>query len=241
MSLVRIQVSEHVVYGIVVVIFEKLLDLHRLVYSFWSLTHGATCSVLQSFMPQSAIILLHGLPATGKTTFGREIAVKLSVPFISRDTYKEILFDVLGGKDGDVAWSKKLGAASFEITYTVIEQMLAGNTTCVFETYWKRKFAESKLKELTEKYSTKIIQVFFYTDPLVRHARHEKRARVDRHPVHMDLHRLQTSEMIQDTIDNEEDDTPLRVPGVTIAVDTTDIATVDIGTIVLHIQSTMKE
>ncbi len=84
-------------------------------------------------------ILIHGLPATGKTTLGKQIAQLLELPFFSRDVYKELLFDVLGTGDGTVDWSRKLGASSFEVLYVTLEAMFKSGKGCVAETYWHAK------------------------------------------------------------------------------------------------------
>ncbi|WP_425432548.1 AAA family ATPase [Hydrococcus rivularis] len=42
------------------------------------------------------LILISGLPCTGKTTLARKIAQKLQLPLVCRDDIKESLFDSLG-------------------------------------------------------------------------------------------------------------------------------------------------
>ena len=58
-----------------------------------------------------------GLPGAGKTTLARPLAAHLDRPLLAKDTIKEALFDALG--TGDRAWSRRLGAASFEVLYAV--------------------------------------------------------------------------------------------------------------------------
>jgi adenylate kinase family enzyme len=61
------------------------------------------------------MILISGLPCTGKTTLARKIAQKFRLPLISRDDIKESLFDSLGWHDRE--WSKQLGVASYQLLY----------------------------------------------------------------------------------------------------------------------------
>ena len=82
-----------------------------------------------------SLILIQGVPATGKTTLGKQIAASLGVPFFSRDTYKELLFDVLGAGDGTVEWSRKLGASIFEVLYLTHEALFQSGDGCVAETH----------------------------------------------------------------------------------------------------------
>jgi predicted kinase len=45
------------------------------------------------------LVVVHGPPAAGKTTIAREIAERLRLPLIAKDTIKEALFDGLGAGD----------------------------------------------------------------------------------------------------------------------------------------------
>jgi hypothetical protein len=45
------------------------------------------------------------------------MAAALDLPLIGKDLIKEALFDALGS--GDRAWSRRLGAASYEVLYAV--------------------------------------------------------------------------------------------------------------------------
>ena len=59
---------------------------------------------------KSYCIAITGLPGCGKTTVGREVAVRLALPFLDKDTFLEQLFDERGV--GDVEWRQRLSLAS---------------------------------------------------------------------------------------------------------------------------------
>jgi predicted kinase len=65
----------------------------------------------------AVLVLVTGPPGSGKTTLAGPMAGELGLPLIGKDLIKEALFDALG--TGDRAWSRRLGAASFEVLYAV--------------------------------------------------------------------------------------------------------------------------
>src|SRR5688500_5640391 len=69
-----------------------------------------------------ALIIVNGLPATGKTTLSIQLADALGLALFSKDMFKEILFDTLGWSDR--AWSRRLGVASIALLVRVAEAEL---------------------------------------------------------------------------------------------------------------------
>jgi hypothetical protein len=61
------------------------------------------------------LVVVTGLPGSGKSTLSHELAARLALPLIAKDRYKEILFDVLG--IGDRSWSRQLGLAAIALQY----------------------------------------------------------------------------------------------------------------------------
>lgn len=47
-------------------------------------------------MPSTPLIVIVGPPASGKTALARRLATDLRLPLLSRDDFKERLFDTLG-------------------------------------------------------------------------------------------------------------------------------------------------
>ena len=64
------------------------------------------------------LVVVTGLPGSGKSTLSNELAARLALPLIAKDRYKEILFDALG--IGDRSWSRRLGQAAIALQYHAI-------------------------------------------------------------------------------------------------------------------------
>jgi len=64
------------------------------------------------------VVLVSGPPAAGKSTLAGPLAAELGFMLIAKDRIKETLHDALGAAaDADLAWSKRLGAASMELLW----------------------------------------------------------------------------------------------------------------------------
>jgi predicted kinase len=170
-------------------------------------------------MPASpTLLLVHGLPATGKTTLAKWLARQLGWPAIYKDEIKEILFDHVGWKDR--AWSSQLGGATIEVLYYVMDMQLGAGVSCLAECNFKPERASPRIRELAARTNARCIQVLCKADGMTRLKRFQARAR---HPGHSD------GEISGSFTDAWRAETlaPLDVPGPLIEVDTSDLARVD--------------
>jgi predicted kinase len=66
------------------------------------------------------VVIVSGPPAAGKSTLAGPLAAELGFTLVAKDRIKETLHDALGlVADTDLAWSKRLGAASMELLWAL--------------------------------------------------------------------------------------------------------------------------
>ncbi len=136
-------------------------------------------------MSSPLLIIISGLPASGKTTISIELAKEFSLPLIGKDTIKESLFDSLGVKDR--AWSRELGKASYPILYSFIEAQLKASKSLLVESNFSNKFDSPILRDFISKYNAKVLTIYCECDGNVLFERFRTRALSGkRHPGHQD-------------------------------------------------------
>jgi predicted kinase len=143
------------------------------------------------------------------------LAKELTVPLLARDTIKESLFDSLGHSDR--AWSMKLGAASYDVLFSLAEASFHAGAPCVMLEANFTERAGQQLQALADRHGVSLIQVFCHATPEVLWQRFQHRvASGERHPGHVDGNNFEEARMrITQTIA-----VPLGLKGPLIDVDT---------------------
>ncbi|MCX7521752.1 ATP-binding protein [Microbacterium sp. STN6] len=139
--------------------------------------------------PQYVVLVL-GRPASGKSTISSKIADRWHLPVVSKDALKESLFDSLG--TGDVAWSVKLGRASFALLDQVIELQLRAGKPFLIDAAYSAEFENAKFRKWQDRYGFVAIQIHCTASPEELVRRFTRRA-LDgtRHPGHADTERVE--------------------------------------------------
>ncbi len=134
--------------------------------------------------------------------------------------------DSLGS--GDCSLSKKYGKTSFDIQFKILDRCLAANTSVIAETYFHGKLATGAFERLMADHSCSAIQIVLSSDPDVIIQRFKDRnMRGERHSIHADS--AVVSELERALAAEEYNGVPIHCS--TLVVDTTDFASVNVGSI----------
>ena len=168
------------------------------------------------------VLIVCGAPGAGKTTLARKLAPALDLPLIARDDLKESLFETLGWSTVD--WSQRLGRATYELVYLLIERLLEARCSLLVETPFDPDWANPRFQALQARHPFQPAQVILSTRADLLRQRCARRVdNGERHPGHVD--RLRMGQF--DTEELTRRNRPLDLDGPVFHVDTTDFAALD--------------
>ena len=173
-----------------------------------------------------ALVVVTGLPGTGKTTIAERLGERLSLPVIRKDRFKEILFDRLGWSDED--WSELLDTACYDMLWALCDTELKAGREIIVESNFEPEEHTTRIAEFGRQYQAKLIEVHCRTERHVLVERFKERVESgERHPGHAE----QSEEVMEEEAIPKllHDPEPwLGVTDIRITVDTTDLDAVDI-------------
>jgi predicted kinase len=138
-------------------------------------------------MERLRLLIVTGLPGTGKTTLARELAIRHRLPLISKDTIKEPLMDMLGAQIA----SRTLSNASFAVLFAMAGELLKLGESLILEGNFRRGEHEPAVRAALPARDTHIVQILCRADEGERQAVLMRRsAGPGRHPGHRDASQL---------------------------------------------------
>lgn len=180
-------------------------------------------------------VIVHGQPATGKTTLAEHLAGDLSLPLFTKDSIKVAIFDALGWRDRE--WSSRVGAAAYKLLDGLMETQLKAGASFIVEANFKPEQDRAKFERLHHQYDVTFVQVLMSAAASVIEQRFAERAAADsRHPSHTEG---------QAGLENlaailARPYAALDIPGLVIAVDTTDFANVDYARLTAQVRKHLE-
>jgi predicted kinase len=174
-------------------------------------------------MSKPCLIIVHGLPATGKTAVSTTISQRLHIPAFAKDILKEAMFDTVGYSDK--AWSSKVSHASHRLMDIIIEQELGCGRTLIVEGNFKPEIDSTRFQKLCEKYSANCLQLLCWAEGQGLYERFQEReTSPDRHPAH--VHSAYSRSLVKELLAPGKAK-PLMHVDTTIEVNTSDFSLID--------------
>jgi len=178
----------------------------------------------------SKLILIAGIPASGKTRYGLHISNRLNLIFFSKDAFKEKLHDVLKWDNAVRENSKFYGMAAYSVFFHAVECAMRTGAPLAIESNFVPE-CEETLNVFASRYCYEALTVLFDADSKILHRRFIERDLTGERHRGLISGGLKHDDFSPENF--EKSCAPMRdfIIGERIVVDTTDFAKVDYGEI----------
>ena len=130
------------------------------------------------------LVVITGAPASGKTSVAEELAERLRVPVLSKDTFKERLYEVFGSGE---ELERPIEAAALAILFSVVELQLAAGVSVIAESNFDADTDLAPLLRLCDEHDPRLVQLHCVRPKEKLLARFAERIEEgERHPGHGD-------------------------------------------------------
>lgn len=116
------------------------------------------------------LLIVPGLPASGKTTLASFLARELRLPLVTKDEYKQVACDHLPDLPNSAA-----GPLSFSLMWHVADVTLTAGVDTILETHFYRLQSEHEIMKLAERHEARLVQIFCHAPLPELKARHAAR------------------------------------------------------------------
>jgi len=195
------------------------------------------------------LIILAGMPATGKSTVAARLSKAFGYPILEKDNIKEGLFDTLGFEN--YTQKRALDHAANAVLLRMIEAMLKADQSFIVDNNFDTASAE-KLCAILENYHPNCMTVFLGGDPKVLYERYAQRDNLHlRHLGHVlqEHYPPHEGDSLYYTMTPEEFDekffkrgmAQFKCPGERIDVDMTDFSKVSLEELCAQVETLLKK
>lgn len=116
------------------------------------------------------LIIIAGMPATGKITFANYLSDKMGIPLICKDKLKEIIWDKIHYDTNIPTESQKYGGLAYDLSFHFCEILMKTNQTFIIESNFTNPCPDI-LSSKVSKYKYRVITVLLDGDVKVIHRR----------------------------------------------------------------------
>ena len=195
------------------------------------------------------LIILAGMPATGKSTVAASLSKAFGYPILEKDNIKEGLFDTLGFEN--YARKRALDHAANDVLLRILSAMLKADNSLIVDNNFDTASAE-KLCAILETYRPNCVTIFLSGDPKVLYTRYAERDNLHkRHLGHVlqDHYPPREGDSLYYTMTPEEFDekffkrgmAQFKCPGERIDVDMTDFSKVSLEDLCAQVRTLLEK